>query len=130
LRLLVDLNGFLHDFTSALFFCGSILLWFLLRESRRDGVLPETRQALSRLARKLWSVTLPSLIVALATGGVRAATFAEYEYAGEITGTIVTALVVKHIVFTAFVAWGIWVHWKMRKSPPFARDSVGTPASG
>lgn len=130
MRLLVDLNGFLHDFTSALFFCGSILLWFLLRELSRGSVLPETGQALSRLARKLSSVTLPSLIIALATGGVRAATFAEYEYTGEITGAIITALVVKHIVFTAFVACGIWVHWKMRKGPPFARDSVGTPASG
>jgi len=114
LRELVELNRYLHDFTSALFFAGSLLIYLVWRESRRDGRSAETRNALASVAGKMWYLTIPSLVIALASGAVRAATFTKYEYVGEVTNSIITLLVVKHILYTAVVAWGIWVHWKAR----------------
>jgi len=115
LRELVELNRYLHDFASALFFAGSLVIYLVWRESRRDGCSAETRQALHGAAAGMWYLTIPSLVIALASGGVRAATFTKYEYVGEITNSIIIILIAKHIFYTIFVAGGIWVHWKARR---------------
>lgn len=114
MRELVELNRYLHDFASALFFAGSLLIYILWRESPRGERSSETREALAGVSGKMWYLTVPSLVIALASGGVRAATFAEYEYVGEVTGSIITLLVVKHVLYTAIAGWGIRVHWKAR----------------
>ncbi len=113
---LVHWNRYLHDFTSAMWVCGSILVWMVWRESQRDGVSAETVAVLERLGAKLHYLTGPALLITLASGGIRALTFAKYEHVGEITTSIVVGLVIKHILFTVFVAWGVWVHWKSRSS--------------
>lgn len=114
LRELIDINRYLHDFTSALWLIGCLLLWMLWRESRRSGIAAETTVVLARLAAHLRVLTLPALLVALGSGGIRAATFARYEHVGEITDATIGILVAKHIAFAVLVAWGIWVHWKSR----------------
>jgi uncharacterized membrane protein len=120
---LIGLNRYLHDFTSAMWVCGSILLWLVWRTSRRQGVPTEAGEALAALGLRLWFLTLPALALSLATGGVRAATFARYEHPGEITSSLVAVLAAKHVAFAAFGAWAVWVHWKSRASPALARDS-------
>ena len=111
---LIGLNRYLHDFTAAMWVCGCILMWLLLREARGLGAATDARSAVLRVAGKLRAVTVPSLAVSWATGGVRAATFARYEHVGDITAATVAMLVAKHVVFTALVAWGLWVHWQAR----------------
>lgn len=119
---LVHLNRYLHDFTSAMWVCGSILMWMVWRESQRDGVSAETGAMVERLVSKMTYLTIPALLITLASGGVRAFTFARYELVGEVTTSIVAGLVVKHILFALFVAWGVWIHWKSRSNPQTVGD--------
>ena len=108
---LIDLNRYLHDFASAMWVCGCIVMWLLCREAARAE---PARDALLRVARALRLATLPSLLVALASGGVRAATFTSHEHVGDLTGATIAILIVKHIFFTAVVGWGLVIHWKVR----------------
>jgi uncharacterized membrane protein len=94
--------------------CGCLLMWWLGREASREDRSLETRGALLVLALRLRVLTIPSLVITLAAGGVRAFTFAEYEYVGPVTTGVIVSLVIKHIFFTAVVAWGVWIHWKVR----------------
>lgn len=119
---LIAINRYVHDLSSAMWICGSFLMWLLDRESRRQAASPDAQRALMRLARKLRCLTLPALLITLATGGVRAATFARYEHPGEITTSTIATLVVKHVLFTFVVAWGLWVHWRSRTGPPQRAD--------
>ncbi|MBM4035273.1 MAG: hypothetical protein FJ291_26310 [Planctomycetes bacterium] len=113
---LLELNRYLHDFASAMWVCGSLLLWWVWREARRGEA-----QALQRIAGKLWFLTVPSLAASLATGAVRAATFASHEHPGEVTASAVALLVAKHALFGLFVAWAVRAHWLSRSASPFAR---------
>ena len=109
---LIELNRYLHDFTSAMWACGSILIWLLSREARRAGASTDTVAVLLRLTGRLSYLTVTSLILTLASGGVRAATFAGYEHVGEITNRMIGIMIIKHAAFAAFVAWGIVVYWR------------------
>ena len=111
---LIELNRYLHDFTSAMWVCGSILIWLLSREAQRSGASTDTVAALLRIAGRLSHLTVASLIVTLASGAVRAATFAGYEHVGEITSRMIGMMIIKHVVFAAFVVWGIGVHCRAR----------------
>ena len=111
---LLHLNRYLHDFTAAMWVCGSILVWFLCREGASDELTPESERFLQRLAGKFCWITIPSLVVSLASGGVRAMTFKQYEHPGELDSSLITMLIVKHVVFAVFVAWGIAVHLRSR----------------
>ena len=110
MKVLIDINRYMHDFAAAMWVCGSILMWLLLQERRRGPALPDVAGVLAGITRKLRFVTIPSLFLSLATGGLRAATFVRYENPGEVTAATVMALVVKHVVFAGLVAWGLWVH--------------------
>lgn len=111
---LLELNRYLHDFSSAMWVCGCILVWLLWREARRGGTSPETADTLLRFACNLSYLTIPSLLVSLASGGVRAATFASHEHVGPVSGGTIAILAVKHVFFTILVVWGIRVHWRSR----------------
>ncbi len=115
MRELLEFNRYAHDFTSAMWVCGSILIWMLAREAGRLDPLGESRPILLRLAGRMSLLTVPSLVITLASGGVRAVTFTRYEYAGEITTGLVVSLVVKHVLFAGVVAWGVCVHVRSRK---------------
>jgi uncharacterized membrane protein len=115
LQELLELNRYAHDFTAAMWVCGSILIWLICREANRTAAPGEVVQVLRRLAGGIGLITVPSLVIALASGGVRAATFTRYEYAGEITSSLITMLVVKHVIFAMLIAWGIWVHVRSRR---------------
>lgn len=124
LQELLELNRYMHDFTAAMWVCGSILIWLLCREAIRLDVQSETVRVLRRLAGKISLITIPSLLIALASGGVRAVTFKRYEYVGEITTPLITILVVKHVLFALFVAWGVWMHVRSRKLAAASRDAA------
>ncbi len=121
---LLELNRYMHDFTAAMWVCGSILIWLLCREARRLDVQAESVRVLLRLAGKISLITIPSLLIALASGGVRAVTFKRYEYAGEITTPLITMLVIKHVLFALFVTWGVWMHVRYRKLSAALRDTA------
>lgn len=111
-RELLELNRYAHDFTAAMWVCGSILMWMLCREVKIQNIVADSLRAIARIARKISFITIPSLFIALGSGGVRAITFKEYEYNGEITRQLIIMLIVKHALFTAFIIWGIVVHVK------------------
>ena len=119
---LLELNRYMHDFTAAMWVCGSILIWLLCHEAKRPDAQAETVRVLVRLAGKISLITIPSLLIALASGGVRAVTFKRYEYAGEITTPLITMLVIKHVLFAMLVAWGVWMHLRSRKLSAASRD--------
>ena len=81
---LIHLNRYVHDFTSAMWVCGSILLWMVCREWGRTGVQSDVSAVLARLVHSIRYLTVPALIITLASGGVRAATFVRYEHVGEV----------------------------------------------
>ena len=123
---LVELNRYLHDFTAAMWTCGSVAVWLLLRAARRRA---GAARELARVAVRLQWVTIPSLAVTLVSGGVRAAAYTGYEYQGPITGAIMAILVAKHVVFLAVVTWGVWVHVTARRLAREA-DDAGTGTGG
>lgn len=112
MRELLELNRYAHDFTAAMWVCGSILIWMLCREVKIQNIMDDTLKTFARTARKISILTIPSLFITLASGGVRALTFKEYEYNGEITSQLILMLIVKHALFTAFIIWGIVIHVK------------------
>ncbi len=115
MREILELNRYAHDFTSAMWVCGCILIWRLCTETKREGALAETKAVLSRLIGNLKALTLPSLVITLVSGGIRALTFSKYEYEGEITTSVIAVLIVKHVFFAAVVAWGTGIHWGSRR---------------
>lgn len=114
MRELLELNRYAHDFGAALWVSGSLLIWLLCREVMQRDAFPDARQALLHFARKLSYLTVPALIIALLSGGIRAVTFKKYEYVGEITQSLVTLLIVKHVIFAAVIGWGVWMHARAR----------------
>ncbi len=112
---LVALNRYAHDFAAAMWVCGSFLIWLSCREIRRSTLPAEAARSLAHLASRLVWLTIPSLVVTLVSGGVRAAAYVSYEYTGEITGRLIAMLAVKHVVYAAVVTWGIWVHVASRR---------------
>ncbi len=117
MRELIELNRYLHDFASAVWIVGSIVLWMLMKEWRRDGILAETALVIARMAGQMRTITIPALIITLCSGGVRALTFSKYEYVGEITTSVIVSLAVKHVVFALIIGWGVWIHWHWRGIP-------------
>lgn len=115
MREILELNRYAHDFGAALWVSGSILLWLLCREINNHQPVVEARAALLRFATTLSYLTIPALLVALASGGVRALTFQKYEFVGEITQTMITLLIVKHVIFVAVIGWGIGMHVRARR---------------
>ncbi len=128
MRELLELNRYVHDFTSAMWFCGSILMFLMVREARRLDASVEAGRAVLRVAGRIGYLTVPSLLITLVSGGVRAVTFTTYEYVGEVTSALVAILVVKHVLFAAIVTWGIWVHVTRRKLGMTARGPAPAPA--
>jgi uncharacterized membrane protein len=109
---LVELNRYVHDFSAAMWTCGVVAVWLIVRAARRDD---DARPGLAGAALALGWVTIPSLAIALVSGGIRAAAYTSYEYTGPMTSSLVIILAVKHVVFTAVVAWGVWVHVAARR---------------
>ena len=124
MAVLIDLNRYLHDFTSALWVAGSILIWVMMKEASKPDAGQETIGVLTRLIAQVRSMTIPCLVITLCSGGVRAFTFEEHEVVGDITTPIIITLIIKHIAFTAVVSWGIWVHWKSRADSAATREVV------
>ncbi len=121
MAIVFDLNRYLHDFTSALWVAGSILIWLMMREGTTSEPGPETQTILARLISQVRFMTIPALVLTLCTGGVRAVTFEQYELVGDLNNAVIATLIIKHIAFTIFVSWGIWIHWKSR--PGYAMTS-------
>ena len=115
MRELLELNRYAHDFGAALWVSGSLLLWLICREVMHLEPAAEARNALLCFAEKLSHLTVPALVIALASGGVRAITFQKYEYVGEITQALITLLIVKHVLFLAVIGWGIGMHVRARR---------------
>lgn len=131
MRELLELNRYAHDFGAALWVSGSLLLWMLCREVMSHGPVAEARRDLLRFAGKISYLTVPALVIALISGGVRAFTFQKYEYVGEITQSLVTLLIVKHVLFVIVIGWGIGMHVRARRlAVDGARDSQHAVGQG
>ena len=115
IREMIDLNRYLHDFTSAMFVCGAIMMWLSLREIGRCTISGYARRTILEVGRKAFAYTIPSLVISLISGGVRASTFAQYEHVGPVTQQTIVLLAVKHIFFVVVVAWGVRQHWRIKQ---------------
>ncbi|MHC5111282.1 MAG: hypothetical protein ACYTHJ_15540 [Planctomycetota bacterium] len=115
MRELLELNRYLHDFTAAMWVCATILIWLIWREGEGGTLSSESGCVLQRLARKIALISIPSLVISLLSGAVRAVTFQQYEFVGEVTTPLIVVLVVKHAAFVAFIVWGIAVHLRLQK---------------
>ena len=71
---------------------------------------------------KVRVVTVPSIIIAMATGVARAAMFKEYEHPAEVSDSLMTVMIVKHVVFAVLVIGGICIH---AKSASFFKRASG-----
>lgn len=110
MRELIEVNRWTHDFTAAMWCCGSVLIWLLCREAVVAGSAVEAARRILGSASKVAVLTIPSLVITLMSGAVRAFTFTTYEYVGPITTSMIVILVVKHVVFVCVIVWGIAVH--------------------
>lgn len=115
MRELLELNRYIHDFTAAMWVCGSILIWLVSREVSMGRAPADSVGVLQRVCGRVAYLSVPSLLIALGSGGVRALTFRQYEYVGEITNSLIAVLIIKHVIFVAFIIWGVMVHRRSRR---------------
>ena len=115
MRELLEFNRYTHDFTAAMWVCGSILIWLMWKESKRHADSTHITQVLKTLCGKVSLLSIPALVISLFAGGIRAVTFRQYEFVGEITTSLIVALAIKHVFFVVFIIWGIKVHTRARK---------------
>lgn len=106
--MLVMLNNFLHDLAVAMYFIAWMALVVIAREK-------ESSPLKTRLEKLFFKTGAWSFVFILALGGVRAATYAEYEWYEMVRHGQVAALVVKHIAFVIIIVGG-WVYlYKTKK---------------
>ena len=117
---IASLNAYLHDFTSALFICGSILLWWLGKELRFLEPGSSAAAPMRRIVLRLKRITIAGLALSILFGIGRALMFERYEYGAELNRRILLVLIIKHLVFAGIVVWGLWVHATVR-----GRESSG-----
>ena len=110
--LLVILNNFLHDLAAAMWFCGSITLFLIVRQSEK--LKPQTFNTFAKdLFHQVKRITNYSLAVIFLGGIVRALNYQKYEWVEALGRGQVTLLIIKHILLFGIVITGIYIQFQL-----------------
>lgn len=103
--ILVMLNNFFHDLTSALWFVSVMVIWYLDRAARTAGGQPDALYM--KVFPVLVKTSLLSLGLNLVFGVIRAWAYRDFEYLPAAGKGQITALYIKHFILFSIVLVGI-----------------------
>jgi hypothetical protein len=103
---LVAVNNYTHDFSSALWIA-TLVMGFLLRKSHAKGRCECAVSHYRGLTRLFWW----SFAATLFFGVFRAIAYQKYEWVEGMGDSQITFLIIKHVIFTVVVVFGI-LHWR------------------
>lgn len=109
--ILVMLNNYLHDLATAVFAVSAFAAWILCRST----AMQEVPEAVRPIAHGLMKIGIAALVWTLLAGGIRSATYREYEWMEAAGRGQVAALVVKHVILVSLVLVGIVVMTRLRR---------------
>lgn len=111
--ILIILNNFFHDLAAAMWFCGTLTLWFVYQKAvAQEGFRVEFGRSLFMHIRK---ITNWSLVFVVLGGVVRAINYQQYEWLPALGRGQVTLLVIKHILLTGIVLGGVVMQLHLSK---------------
>lgn len=114
IAIFVMLNNLFHDFAVAMLSCSLILLMLIYRKTQEQGNpvwMPFARdlaQSLNRLTRLCW-------LLLILGGIIRMIAYERFEWKEAAGNGQVTALLVKHVLLVALVAWGTMIQFRLKK---------------
>ena len=114
IAILVMLNNLFHDFAVALLFASLLALSFVYRETgdRDAGALNPLARGLASRFNKVIYVCWAAIILG---GIVRTLAYEQFEWNEAAGRGQIPALVVKHVILVALVAWGTYIQIRLRK---------------
>lgn len=113
LEILITINNFAHDFVSALFIAGIILLIILAREVEKHKTA-ETISLYRSVSRKFSPLIFISLVLIFVLGFFRYLTY-DYTFSESFARTRINILIIKHLILLCIVGYGIYLHFKLTK---------------
>lgn len=111
--ILITVNTFVHDFASAMFLAGVIILAILAKEVEKQQS-KETLGLYRTVSGKFSPLILISLVLIIICGVIRLIYY-DYQIPADFARTRVNILVIKHILLSVIVGYGIYLHFKLKK---------------
>jgi hypothetical protein len=105
MAILVMLNNYFHDLSTAVFAVSSLTAWFLYRSQ----ALQEAPEVVGPIAAAVVKVGVVALVWTLIGGYVRGMTYHEYEWVQAAGRGQVPVLILKHVILASLVAAGIFI---------------------
>ena len=109
--ILVMLNNYFHDLSTAVFAVSALTAWFLYR----SRALQQAPDAVCPVAAAVVKVSIVALVWTLVGGWVRGMTYHEYEWVEAAGRGQVPVLVFKHVILVALVATGAFILYRVHK---------------
>jgi len=122
--ILVMLNNYFHDLSTAVFAVSAITAWLLLR----SRAMLEAPESVRPVAEGLLKLGVASLVWTLLGGMVRGLTYREYEWVEAAGRGQVPVLVLKHVILVSMVTAGVFVLYRvyrLLRAQASDRRSVG-----
>ena len=107
--ILVMLNNYFHDLSTAVFAVSAIAAWLVVR----SRAMEKAPAAVRPLAAGLVKVGIASFVWTLLGGWIRGITYREYEWVDAAGRGQVPVLVLKHVILFSLVVAGIAVHYRV-----------------
>jgi len=111
--ILIVLNNFFHDLAAAMWFCSTIILFYLQHFSENH---PKKETVAKTLYNKFRKIALGSLALVCVGGIIRAFHYRQYEWLPALGRHQITLLIVKHILLTGIVVAGLVILWRAQRS--------------
>jgi putative copper export protein len=110
---LIILNNFFHDLAAAMWFCGTIVLYYIVQKSKGLPKDEDTERYITSLFQVMRRVTNISLGFVCGGGVIRALNYMEYEWMDAMGREQITLLVIKHILLAFIVVAGIVLQYRL-----------------
>jgi hypothetical protein len=111
MAILVMLNNYFHDLSTAVFAVSAVAAWLVLRSQAME----KAPAAVRPLAAGLVKVGIVSLVWTLVGGWIRGMTYNEYEWVEAAGRGQVPVLVLKHVILVSLVAAGVAFLYRVRR---------------
>lgn len=114
MAIFIMLNNFFHDFAVALLFACLLVMTFVYKATRKDGISLNLDFA-NRLFRWLNKVIFGAWVFIIVGGVIRTLSYEQYEWMEAAGRGQVVALVTKHILLVSFVVGGTVLQLRLKK---------------
>jgi len=123
--ILLMMNNYFHDVATALLLASGVTMWIIVKRFGNNedkaviGYFLDIYQGVTRLAK--------FALVWIFVGGIpRVIAYKEFEWANAAGKSQIPALIIKHILFFAFVGTGAYFWMKISKRVKKLKDRVRT----